>query len=109
MRDTDPTTAFGTGRGRGRLRAAVARAGVLLHRLESFHDQVFTARWRRELRREARGQQDALRAVVLAETLGVPNPVAYETLDVVPYLVADLHAWHQRMGRREYGDPGVCC
>ena len=92
-----------------RSRSGIRSVLGLLRRLADYHEQVFTARWRRELRRDARDQQDTLRAVLLLDTLGVPNPVAYETLDVVPYLVADLHAWHQRMGRREYGDPGVCC
>jgi hypothetical protein len=77
--------------------------------LERGHDQVFVARWRQGLRREARRQEDTLRALVLLESLGVDNPVAYETLDLVPYLVADLHGWHQRMGRESFGDPGVCC
>lgn len=74
-----------------------------------FHEQWFEARWRHVLRREARTQHDTLRALMLLETLGVDNPVAYETLDVIPYMVADLHEWHQRMGREEFGDPGVCC
>lgn len=77
--------------------------------LERGHDAVFTARWRQGLRREARRQEDTLRALVMLESLGVDNPVAYETLDLVPYLVADLHEWHRRMGRESFGDPGVCC
>ncbi|EHR49986.1 hypothetical protein SacmaDRAFT_1716 [Saccharomonospora marina XMU15] len=78
-------------------------------RVETSHDQVFVARWRQGLRREARKQQDTLRALVMLESLGVDNPVAYETLDLIPYLVADVHDWHRRMGRESFGDPGVCC
>ncbi|PXY20437.1 hypothetical protein DI005_27070 [Prauserella sp. PE36] len=78
-------------------------------RVEAGHDAVFVARWRQGVRREARRQQDTLRALVLLESLGVDNPVAYETLDLVPYLVADVHEWHQRMGRETFGDAGVCC
>ncbi|SFP99639.1 hypothetical protein SAMN05421810_104143 [Amycolatopsis arida] len=88
--------------GWGRLRSA-------WRRLERGHDALFVARWRQGLRREARRREDTLRALVLLESLGVDNPVAYETLDLVPYLVADLHAWHRRMGRESFGDPGVCC
>ncbi|GAA3740293.1 cory-CC-star protein [Salinactinospora qingdaonensis] len=76
---------------------------------EEFHEAWFRARWQRELRREARTQQDTLRALLLLDTLGVANPVGYETLDAIPYMVADLHEWHQRMGRESFGDPGVCC
>lgn len=77
--------------------------------LERAHDQLFVEPLRRAGAREVRRQDDVLRALVLLESLGVDNPVAYETLDLVPYLVADLHAWHQRLGRAEFGDVGVCC
>ena len=86
----------------GRLRAAWLRA-------ERFHDELFVVPWRRSVAREARRREDVLRTLVLLESLGVDNPVAYEVLDLVPYLVADLHAWHLRMGRDAFGDAGVCC
>ncbi|WP_232212950.1 cory-CC-star protein [Saccharomonospora saliphila] len=87
---------------RGRLASA-------WRKLEAGHDALFTARWRQGLRGQARREQDTLRALVLLDSLGVDNPVAYETLDVIPYLVADVHEWHRRMGRESFGDPGVCC
>jgi hypothetical protein len=86
----------------GRLRAAWRRA-------ERFHDELFVVPWRRSVAREARRREDVLRTLVLLESLGVDNPVAYEVLDLVPYLVADLHDWHRRMGRDAFGDAGVCC
>ncbi|MDT0302742.1 cory-CC-star protein [Streptomonospora wellingtoniae] len=78
-------------------------------RIEAFHQEWFDARWRYALRREARTQQDTLRAMLLLQTLGVEDPAGYETLDLIPYMVADLHEWHQRMGRETFGDSGVCC
>jgi hypothetical protein len=87
----------------------MARLTDAWRRVEAFHEEVFASRWRRELHREARTQHDTLRTLLLLDTLGVDSPVAYETLELVPYLVADLHEWHQRMGRQEYGDPGTCC
>ena len=89
-------------RGPGRLRAA-------WRAVERVHDEVFVEPLRRAGAREVRRHDDVLRALVLLESLGVDNPVAYETLDLVPHLVADLHAWHRRMGRAEFGDVGVCC
>jgi hypothetical protein len=89
--------------GLGRRLAAGWRA------VERFHDELFVVPWRRSVAREVRRQEDTLRALVLLESLGVDNPVAYDTLDLVPFLVADLHAWHQRMGRPEFGDTSVCC
>ncbi|GAA3725807.1 hypothetical protein HDA32_003427 [Spinactinospora alkalitolerans] len=85
------------------------RVRAAWRRVEEFHEAWFETRWRHALRREARTQQDTLRALLLLETLGVDDPVAYETLDLIPYMVADLHEWHLRMGRREFGEPGVCC
>jgi hypothetical protein len=78
-------------------------------RLERHHDELFVVPWRRASAREVRRQEDLLRTLVLLESLGVDNPAAFDTLDLVPYLVADVHAWHQRMGRAEFGDAGVCC
>lgn len=78
-------------------------------RFEAFHQAVFEARWGHARLREARTQEDTLRALLMLETLGVDGPVAYETLDLIPYMVADLHEWHQRMGREEFEGPGGCC
>ncbi|GAB3492809.1 cory-CC-star protein [Amycolatopsis cihanbeyliensis] len=86
-----------------------SRLVALWRRIEAGHEQMFVARWRQGLRREARQRQDVLRALVLLDSLGVENPVAYETLELIPHLVADLHEWHQRLGRESFGDPGVCC
>ncbi|MDS1269224.1 cory-CC-star protein [Lipingzhangella sp. LS1_29] len=78
-------------------------------RFDAFHQAVFDSRWGHAREREARRQADTMRALVLLESLGVANPVAYETLDLVPYLVADLHDWHRRMGAETFGEPQVCC
>lgn len=78
-------------------------------RAEELHGELFVAPWRQALEREARRQEDTFRALVMLDALGVENPVAYETLDLIPHLVADLHAWHQRMGQETFGDAGVCC
>ena len=88
---------------------ALSRVRDAWKRLEVFHEEVFASKWRQEIRRQARTQQDTLRALLLLQTLGVEGPVSYETLDLIPHMVADLHEWHQRMGREDLGGPGVCC
>ncbi|MDV6013406.1 hypothetical protein F8178_13090 [Haloechinothrix sp. LS1_15] len=93
----------------GTARSVAAKLRRAWRRAEELFDAVFTARWGPSARRAARDQADTLRALVLLETLGVDNPVRYETLELIPYLVADLHEWHRRMGKEEFGDPGVCC
>lgn len=93
----------------GAARSAWRRAVQAWRRFDAFHQAVFDARWGHARAREARTQSDTLRALVMLESLGVANPVAYETLDIVPYMVADLHEWHQRMGDLSAGEPQVCC
>lgn len=93
----------------GRLRRLGDRLVRYWRRFERGHELLLVSRWRQGLRREARRRDDTLRALLLLESLGVDNPVAYETLDAVPYLVSDFHEWHRRMGRDEFGDAGVCC
>lgn len=89
--------------------SAWQRATAAWRRVERFHDELFVAPWRQALEREARRQSDVLAALLLLESFGVDNPVAYETLDLVPQLVADLHQWHLRLGMDRLGDPGMCC
>ena len=87
----------------------LGRLAAAWRALERHHDELFVVPWRRAGAREVRRQEDLLRTLVLLESLGVDNPAAFDTLDLVPYLVADVHAWHQRMGRAEFGDTSVCC
>lgn len=98
-----------TGAGPAPLARAWRRAVTAWRRIEAFHQEVFESRWGHARRRQARTQQDTLRALLMLEALGVDNPVAYETLDLIPYVVTDLHEWHRRMGHRDFGAPGGCC
>ena len=78
-------------------------------RLDDWHERWFMGRWRRAIRADAQQHDDILHAVALLEAIGIENPMAYETLDALPYLINDFHQWHQRMGRPDYGNPAVCC
>lgn len=78
-------------------------------RLDEAHDAVFVAPWRSGLRREVRRQEDTLLALVFLDSLGIENPAGYETLELYPYLVGDLHDWHRRQGMDTFPTPGVCC
>lgn len=85
------------------------RIAAAWRRIDAFHNELFVAPWRQALEREARRQDDTFRALVMLDALGVENPVAYETMELIPYLVSDLHDWHRRMGQDTFGDPGMCC
>ncbi|WP_307793814.1 cory-CC-star protein [Actinotalea soli] len=66
--------------------------------------------YRRRLARSARDEQDLLMMVVLAEELGVPNPAAFYTLELLPAVYGEMHAWHRRAGlERSPFDTVACC
>ena len=60
---------------------------------------------------KARQQEDDLfMMLVLSEALGVPNPASYYTLELLPIVYEDFHAWHRRMGMpRTPLDHISCC
>jgi len=60
--------------------------------------EYYRAPYRQTLAREARERDDLFRLLVLSEALGVPNPAAPYTLELMPLVWDDFHAWHQRMG-----------
>lgn len=48
---------------------------------------------------KARQQEDDLfMLLVVGEALGIPNPVSFYTLELLPLVYEDFHAWHTRMG-----------
>lgn len=60
--------------------------------------------------RAARDEDDFFMLVVLGEALGLPNPMAYETAELWPLLLDDVHEWHQRAGlERSPFDQFGCC
>lgn len=85
--------------GRGRWRAFVSG-------LEEF----YAGPYRRTLARARREEDDLFMTVVLAEALGVPDPAAYHSLELMPAVYDEFHAWHQRLGlERSPLDHVGCC
>jgi hypothetical protein len=85
----------------GRLRTA-------WRRLEEAHDAVFVARWRLDLRREARRQEEELLAVLMLEAMGAQSPVSYYALEVYPWVATKAHQLHRSRGVDRLGS-GACC
>ncbi|GAA2025364.1 cory-CC-star protein [Pseudokineococcus marinus] len=87
------------GRAPGRLRAVAAG-------LREF----YVAPYRRTFARARRDEDDLFMVVVLADALGVPNPVAAHTLELLPAVYDRFHDWHRRMGmERSPLDSMSCC
>ena len=72
--------------------------------------EYYRAPFRQTLAREARERDDLFMLLVFSETLGVPNPAAYYTLELMPVLYERFHDWHRRMGmERSPLDHIGCC
>ena len=72
-------------------------------------DEFYKAPYRREFARAAREEDDLFTLLVASETLGIPNPTSFYTLELMPLLYDEFHAWHTRMGTERSPLDGVRC
>ncbi len=57
-----------------------------------------------------REEDDLFMLLVLSEALGVDNPASFYTIELLPVLYEEFHAWHTRMGLdRSPLDHIQCC
>lgn len=81
-----------------------------LRSLERLAQAYYAAPYRSALARAKRDEDDLFMALVFAESMGVPNPAAYYTLELQPLMLERFHEWHQRMGmERSPLDNVRCC
>ena len=71
-------------------RTALARLGAGLR-------EFYVAPCRRTFARAQRDEDDLFMMIVMAEMLGVPNPVSYYTVELLPVMYDRFHEWHRRM------------
>lgn len=72
--------------------------------------EFYTGPYRRTFLREQRDEDDLFMIVVLGEALGVPDPAAYYSAELLPAVWDDFHAWHTRVGiPRSPLDHVACC
>lgn len=60
--------------------------------------EFYAGPYRRTFARARQEEDDLFMLVVLADALGVPDPAAYHSLELLPAVYPEFHAWHQRMG-----------
>ena len=63
---------------------------------EGLHE-FYHAPYRQTLSRACRDESDLFMLMVFAESLGVPNPMTWYTLELQPLLMEEFHEWHTRM------------
>lgn len=67
------------------------------------------------LRKEAFDENDNFLLLCFGDLLGLPLPVSYYTLELLPYLAQDLEGWERRMVQRKrvlaerWGKHEWCC
>ncbi|MGQ9426261.1 cory-CC-star protein [Gilvimarinus sp. F26214L] len=72
--------------------------------------EYYTAPFRQAYGRAQRDEEDLFMLLVFSESLGLPNPVNYYTLELLPVLYERFHEWHRRMGmERSPLDHVHCC
>jgi hypothetical protein len=73
-------------------------------------DEFYAGPYRAAIARAMRDEEDLFMLLVFAETMGVPNPATYHTLELQPLLLERFHEWHTRMGmERSPLDHFRCC
>ena len=72
--------------------------------------EYYIAPYRRSFGRAQRDEDDLFMLLVFAESLGVPNPASFYTLELLPLVYDRFHEWHTRMGmERSPLDHISCC
>lgn len=61
-------------------------------------NEFYHAPYRQTLTRAYRDEHDFFMLIMFAESLGVPNPMTFYTLELQPLLLEEFHDWHTRMG-----------
>ncbi|MDR7191422.1 cory-CC-star protein [Luteimonas terrae] len=85
-------------------------APTALARLSAGLREFYMAPYRRTFARAQRDEEDLFMLMVFSESLGVPNPVGYYTLELMPAMYERFHDWHRRMGlERSPLDHISCC
>ena len=60
--------------------------------------EVFAGRYRQTFARAQQDEDDVMLMLVLSESLGVPNPMSWYAVELLPVVYDRFHLWHRRMG-----------
>jgi len=73
------------------------------------YEELYTAPYRSQVLRAQRDERDVLFLAGCSDLLGIPNPVAFYTLELYPEVLEHWHEWHQRLGMPNAPDGGFRC
>lgn len=92
-------------------RRASWRSGLRrrLRGAREIYEGVYMTPYRSAIHREYLRQRDLFLILGFSDMLGVPNPVQFYTLELLPALIEDWHEWHLRMGMEQAPEGGFRC
>ena len=85
------------------------RLRARLRAVRDIYEGIFLVPYRAEIHREYLRRRDLFLLLGCSDLLGVPNPVAFYTLELYPELIEEFHQWHLRMGMPHAPDGGFRC
>lgn len=88
---------------------AFSKAGQIWRKVEQGIKEFYVAPYRQSFARAQREEDDLFMLMVFSETLGVPNPAAYYTLELLPVVYDRFHEWHHRMGMEKSPLDHISC
>jgi len=57
------------------------------------------------VRKEAYDEYDNLLLLLYSDFLGIPNPISYYMLELLPYLADEMEPWERRIQNRKFIAP----
>lgn len=78
--------------------SVAGRTRRAMEQLKAAAEEYYYVPYRGTIARAKRDEDDLFMLFVFSEMLGVPNPAAYFTLELQPFLLERFHDWHRRMG-----------
>ncbi len=80
-----------------------------LRAARDIYEGIFVAPYRSQIYREYLRERDLFLLLGFADLLGVPNPIAFYTLELYPQLIEQFHQWHLRQGMPHAPEGGFRC
>ncbi len=71
---------------------------------------VVAGKYRQTFARARQDEDDVVLMIILSEALGVPNPMSWYAIELLPVVYDRFHDWHRRIGLdRSPLDRIACC
>lgn len=67
-------------------------------KVATLYDQMISLNHHREIINERRRKEQLFMTLAMMDAMGISNPAAFYTLELIPYMIQDFHQWHQRHG-----------